>query len=104
METMTRKDFGIAAHMNFAIIVVAKNPIKFAYMTAEDRVYGVGEVIPHEGPRFFARQETAEATKDRLEAQGLYRVGVFGRYMVAKPGEFEVRILTVEEFLALKNA
>lgn len=100
MESITRKDLGIKPHMNFVLFVVAVNPIKFSYMTAEDRIYNTGETVPHIGPKYFFKRETAEAARDRIESIGLLRDGVNGRYIAAKPEDFVAVVCTVEQYLA----
>lgn len=100
MESITRKDLGIKPHMNFVLFVVAVNPIKFSYMTAEDRIYNTGETVPHIGPKYFFKRETAEAARDRIEWIGLLRDGVNGRYIAAKPEDFVAVVCTVEQYIA----
>lgn len=96
---LTRKDLNIKAHMNYALFVVAVNPIRFVYMTVDDDVFNPGDIVPHLGGQFFHKLETAEAVRDRMQRIGLVRQGQFGKFIVAKPEDIKVMIVTIDEYL-----
>ena len=101
---MDRKTFGIRNTTQFMLVPFAKEPIRFSYMTAKDTIVPTGGSLFnfYSGPKQFTSLRSAERAKDTLEFQGLRRTcEVACNYVAVRPEQMEVRILTVDEFLAL---
>lgn len=105
METMDRKTFGIRNTTNYMIVPFAKEPVRFTYMTAEDRIVPTGSSLLnyYDGPKQFRTLEAAQKVKASLEWRGIRHTNeVACNFMAVRPEQMEVRIMTVEEFLAFK--
>jgi hypothetical protein len=105
METMNRKTFGIRNTTNYMIVPFAKEPVRFTYMTADDRIVPTGASLLnyYDGPKQFRTLETAQKVKATLEWHGIRHTNeVACNFVAVRPNQMEVRIMTVEEFLAFK--
>lgn len=103
METMNRKTFGIRNTTQYMLVPIAKEPVRFSYMTANDVIVPTGASLLnyYGGPKQFTSLENAERAKATLEWRGMLRSDeVSCNYVAVRPDQMEVRILTVEEFLA----
>lgn len=87
----------------FVLVPIAKEPVRFSYMTADDVIVPAGNSLLnyYGGPKQFTSRESAERAKATLEWRGMLRSDeVSCNYVAVRPEQMEVRILTVEEFLA----
>lgn len=107
MNTTNRKQFGIRNTTQFMLVPIAKEPVRFSYMTASDVIVPAGASLLnyYSGPKQFTSLENAERAKATLEWRGMLRSDeVSCNYVAVRPEQMEVRILTVEEFLAFAEA
>jgi hypothetical protein len=75
MSTMNRRQFGIRSTTQFMLVPIAKEPVRFSYMTASDVVVPVGASLLnyYSGPKQFTSLENAERAKATLEWRGMLR-------------------------------
>ena len=102
MSTMNRRQFGIRSTTQFMLVPIAKEPVRFSYMTASDVVVPVGASLLnyYSGPKQFTSLENAERAKATLEWRGMLRsTEVSCNFVAVRPEQMEVRILTVEEYM-----
>ena len=100
---MNRKTFGIRNTTKFMLVPIAKEPIRISYMTAADVIVPAGNSLwnYYEGPKQFTSLENAQKAQATLEWRGMLRTSEAAcNYVAVRPDQMEVRILTVEEFLA----
>ena len=102
MNTMNRRQFGIRNTTQYMLVPIAKEPVRFTYMTADDQIVPAGASLLnyYSGPKQFTSLENAERAKATLEWRGMLRSDeVSCNFVAVLPGQMEVRILTVEEYM-----